>query len=582
MDEDSLKKARNRLAAGRIRAIEKAPYLATSLLSLTPKEVEGFGTFAVDKRWIIYYDPQCCLDWNVDEIAAVWLHEINHVLRDHAGRFSSLGDPNKNAEYFNYAADAAINSDLRDMEVVLPDPDRRWYAEPNPTYPDWRRNMTAEEMYSIAKGSSNGNPDEDKDGKGDNSEDVSEASEDGANENTDSKAEDQDENSDDASSSDEDNSTEDEDNEADSNNSSDESTDENQDNQDEANNSEESNDSEGDNGSTMDEDDSSSEDVNSDEADGSPQDSDSDEKSDGEDGSPGDPGKDGENDTQEGSEGSSEGPEDNSGTGTHDPHSNCGSGAHGIPQDYEVDDGSGMDPMESEQMRREAAQEINSYNERYGTVPGGLVKEAKKILEPQVDWTEELLAVVRKEIAMIVGQSDYTYSRPSRRHSQSQFVMPSMRQAPPPEIVIVLDTSGSMAVEKELAQALGEMEDLVDRAAHNSPLGGIRIINCDAGANIPVIVSDLNDFVITGGGGTDMRIGIKAASELDDPPAGIIITMTDGFTPWPKEIPEDNEDAFYIALIIDTENLRENPRKRGWSTTGIPEWMTVIDVHTQG
>lgn len=556
MDEESIKKARNRLSAGRIRAIEQAPYLATSLLSLTPKEVEGFGTFAVDKRWVIYYDPQCCLDWTVDEIAAVWLHEINHVLRDHANRFSSLGDPKKNAEYFNYAADAAINSDLRDMDIVLPNPDQRWYAEPNPRYPDWRRNMTAEEMYAIAKGSNENNPEEDKNGKGDNSED-SENSEQSEENNENSEASENDDSSQGEEETDSTNSTDPE---------------EDSDEQDPGNGGEPEDNNESSDGA------GESEDYE--EGEGAPGDSEDDSEGDSSESdgssSEGDGGA-----SQEASDGGSEDSENNSGAGTHDAHSNCGSGAHGIPQEYEVNDGTGLDPMESEQMRREAAQEINAYNERYGTVPGGLVKEAKKILEPQVDWTEELLEKVRKEIATVVGQSDYTYSRPSRRHSQSQFVMPSMRQAPPPEIVIVLDTSGSMSIEKELAQALGEMEDLIDRAAHNSPLGGIRIINCDAGANIPVIVSELNDFVITGGGGTDMRVGIKAASELDDPPAGIIITMTDGFTPWPKEIPEDNEDALYIALIIDTENFRGNSQKRGWSITGIPDWMTVIEVQAQ-
>lgn len=555
MDEESIKKARNRLSAGRIRAIEQAPYLATSLLSLTPKEIEGFGTFAVDKRWVIYYDPQCCLDWTVDEIAAVWLHEINHVLRDHANRFSSLGDPTKNAEYFNYAADAAINSDLRDMDIVLPDPDQRWYAEPNPRYPGWKRGMTAEEMYAIAKGSNGDNPEEDKNGKGDDSENSDDSEETTDNESNEADSKEDTKDSSDDSESDEDSDEKDS----------------------EVSGSDEGTEEENPNGQS----DSSEEDNGTGDSNDSPDDSSDSSESN----TPGDSENSGDDSdgevSQEGSEGSSGDSEDDSGTGTHSDHSNCGSGAHGIPQDYEVNDGTGMDPMEAEQMRREAAQEINSYNERYGTVPGGLVKEAKKILEPQVDWTEELLEKVRKEIATVVGQSDYTYSRPSRRHSQSQFVMPSMRQAPPPEIVIVLDTSGSMSIEKELAQALGEMEDLIDRAAHNSPLGGIRIINCDAGANIPVIVSELNDFVITGGGGTDMRVGIKAASELDDPPAGIIITMTDGFTPWPKEIPEDNEDALYIALIIDTDNLRGNSQKRGWSITGIPDWMTVIEVKVQ-
>lgn len=542
LDEESLKKARTRLAAGRIKAVDKAPYLATAMFSLNPKEVEGFGTFAVDKRWNIYYDPQMCLDWTVDEIATVWLHEVNHVFRDHANRFEATNDPSSKASLFNIAADAAINSDLRDIDAILPDPDKRWYAEANPIYPKWRRNMTAEEMYVIAK--SGAGKDEEEKGKG-KSEDS-----DGSNEQDDSD--------------DSNNPSESDDNQEDANSESSNSSDDT-----------DSDDSDDSSDGTSDDEDSED---GSDKSDSSGSSDENSDNNDSGDENSSDDSEDGDSGSSDGSDSGSDGSESDSEASGPDKHANCGSGAHGVPQEYEVNDGSGLDELEAEQMRREVAREIESYGEQYGNVPGGLLREAKDILDPQVDWEDELMSVVRKEIANITGQSDYSYSKPSRRGAQTQFILPSMRQAPPPEIVIVLDTSGSMSLQKELAQALGEMEELIDRAARHSSVGGIRIINCDAGANIPVIVQDLNDFEIVGGGGTDMRIGIKAASELI-PKAGIIITMTDGFTPWPKEIPEDNEDALYVALIIDSSK-KGSHTKRGWSTTGIPEWMHVIEVQT--
>lgn len=569
MEKEALTKARNRLSAGRIRAMEKAPYLSSALLSLEPRETPGLNTFAVDKRWVLYYDPQKCLDWTVDEIAAVWLHEISHVIRDHADRFSATGDPVSDAEYFNIAADAAINSDLKDMGVMLPDADKRWYAEANPQYPKWRRNMTAEEMYSIAKKGKGKNQEENK-GKGSKEDDPS------SEESTDV------DQSEEASNSQDTQDTQDPSEHKKSENSSTDKSDPQENNDDseteksDNSNSEKSGDENIDNSSdSSDDSDSDKSDSNSEEeTENSGENSnDSDSSGDDSEGSEGSP---------EGSEGNSEGSEDGQGEKAHDHEGNCGSGAHGVPQEYEVDDGSGFDPMEAEHMRRQVAQEINDYNERYGTVPGGMVRDAKEILDPQVDWTEELLSYVRKEIATVVGQNDYTYSRPSRRGAQTPFILPSMRQQPPPEIVVILDTSGSMKIQEEIAQALGEMEVLIETAAKNSPLQGIRIINCDAGANIPVIVSDLDEFEIIGGGGTDMRIGIQAAAELD-PPAGIIITMTDGFTPWPREVPEENQDALYIALIIDSSKKSRNgqSQKRGWSTTGIPDWMHVIEVNTK-
>lgn len=612
MKEEDLTRARNRLAAGRIRAMEKAPYLSTALLSLEPREIIGFNTFAVDQKWIIYYDPKKCLEWTIDEIAAVWLHEISHVIRNHADRFNETGDSSKDAEYFNIAADAAINSDLRDMGVTLPDADKRWYAEANPMYPKWRRNMTAEEMYSIAK-KGKGKPQEQDKGQGETQEDsesqdsqdqtsedetAEEANSEETNEQGGSEDNEQ-ESQADGEESEEENDSEEED----SSNSSDvdkedsETSEENTEKNSSGSESDEENDENSDKESSPAADDSGEEEDQSDstsdpqdgEGDGEPSDKESDEKEEGEQ----EPGNgessensdsSGEDDvsesSSEGSDDASETPGDDEGKEGHSHEGNCGSGAHGVPQEYEVDDGSGFDPMEAEQMRRQVAQEINDYSERYGSVPGGMLRDAKEILDPKVDWTEELLSQVRKEIATVVGQSDYTYSRPSRRASQTPFILPSMRQAPPPEIVVILDTSGSMKIQEELAQALGEMEELIESAARYSTIGGIRIINCDAGANIPVIVSDLDDFEIIGGGGTDMRVGIQAAAELD-PPAGVIITMTDGYTPWPREIPEDNQDALYIALIIDSSKKKKGAsQQRGWSTTGIPDWMTVIEVQT--
>lgn len=605
MEEEDLTRARNRLSAGRIRAMEKAPYLSTALLSLEPRETPGLNTFAVDKRWVLYYDPQKCLDWSVDEIAAVWLHEISHVIRDHAERFTATGDPVSNAEYFNIAADAAINSDLKDMGVLLPDADKRWYAEANPLYPKWRRNMTAEEMYVIAK-KGKGKKQEEEKGKGESEEseeneekDSSESNpaEDGTNDSMDAEEESK-ENEEKDSSDSENNDSDD----ADSQDNADSQKDPSNDSAKEDNPSEEESreSSSGDNQKNSDSDstDEDDSDVEGDEQGGDESDSeDESDKSEESGDSEGDgdsekdseaPGEQSGEDDSEGSEGSSEASEgdsneseSNESSDAHDHEGNCGSGAHGVPQEYEVDDGTGFDPMEAEHMRRQVAQEISDYNERYGTVPGGMVRDAKKLLDPQVDWTEELLSYVRKEIATVVGQNDYTYSRPSRRGSQTPFILPSMRQQPPPEIVVILDTSGSMKIQEEIAQALGEMEVLIETAARYSPIQGIRIINCDAGANIPVIVSDLNEFEIIGGGGTDMRIGIQAAAELE-PPAGIIITMTDGYTPWPREVPEENQDALYIALIIESKKKsRGGSQQRGWSTTGIPEWMHVIEVNTK-
>jgi predicted metal-dependent peptidase len=254
-----------------------------------------------------------------------------------------------------------------------------------------------------------------------------------------------------------------------------------------------------------------------------------------------------------------------------DPMPDCGSAVDGEPRDYEekdTDDGS-VDESTEEFLKRKTAESIMDFEKSNpGSVPGGLLREAKDILDPQVDWQSEFAALIRHVSALHAGYADYSYQRPSRRSSGSAFIMPSMRQPPAPEITIILDTSGSMDESKELAMALGEMEEIVSRSARFSVSQSVRIINCDSADNVAVVVRDLKDFEIIGGGGTDMRVGIKAAAEMK-PAADIIITITDGYTPWPNEIPYQNMKATYIALIVSRGKRKAKAP---------PEWMKVIEV----
>lgn len=98
-----------KLAAGRMKAIDKRPYFASAVMALVPREMEGLGTFGVTKGWVLLYDPAQAEEWTVDQIAEVLIHEVGHVLRDHHGRYAMFGlDPRLG----NIAGDAEINDDL--------------------------------------------------------------------------------------------------------------------------------------------------------------------------------------------------------------------------------------------------------------------------------------------------------------------------------------------------------------------------------------------------------------------------------------------------------------------------------------
>ncbi|MDA8062159.1 MAG: VWA-like domain-containing protein [Actinomycetota bacterium] len=115
-----------RFAAARLLAVRSHPYLATALFALRPVAAHGLGTFAVDRHWRIYVDPAPLRGWEVREVAGVLLHEVAHLVRDHAGRAETLGVRTApEARRWNLACDLAINDDLDSDGIPLPgNPDR--------------------------------------------------------------------------------------------------------------------------------------------------------------------------------------------------------------------------------------------------------------------------------------------------------------------------------------------------------------------------------------------------------------------------------------------------------------------------
>ena len=156
---------------------------------------------------------------------------------------------------------------------------------------------------------------------------------------------------------------------------------------------------------------------------------------------------------------------------------------------------------------------------------------------------------------------DYSYARPSRRAASfPHVVMPSMRQPRPPRVAEVVDTSGSVT-DAMLSRVHAETGAIVRRCRGE----GVTVIACDAAASSPRTVRSVREVRMRGGGGTDMRVGLQAAARAR-PPFDLVITMTDGDTPWPTAPPPENPDARYVVLLLDGD--RE----------GVPAWMHTIVI----
>ncbi|MFI2281147.1 vWA domain-containing protein [Nocardia beijingensis] len=117
---------RDKLFAARLQAARARPYLATALFALCVVESRGVPTMGVDRYWRCYVSPVFVDRTSVEDLAAVWVHEVSHLLRDHHGRsdrFARRHELTGPAERLrmNIAADCEINDDAFGDGLARPD-----------------------------------------------------------------------------------------------------------------------------------------------------------------------------------------------------------------------------------------------------------------------------------------------------------------------------------------------------------------------------------------------------------------------------------------------------------------------------
>ena len=110
-----------KLSAARLWSAHRFPYFASGLFAMAPVATPGIGTFAVDRRWRLYVDPEVVSRWSVPQLGAVLVHELCHLLRDHARRANQIGVGEERYEEWNIAADCEINDDLLSAGLAFPE-----------------------------------------------------------------------------------------------------------------------------------------------------------------------------------------------------------------------------------------------------------------------------------------------------------------------------------------------------------------------------------------------------------------------------------------------------------------------------
>ena len=223
---------------------------------------------------------------------------------------------------------------------------------------------------------------------------------------------------------------------------------------------------------------------------------------------------------------------------------NCGSCASGGKEEWEQEGEGSVSEIEAEVIRQSVAKAIQNHTPTKiaGTVPAHLDRWAQEFLSPaKVPWQRELAAHIKKSLSTMAGQVDYTYVRPSRRQSAfGKVVMPSMRQ-PCPKVGVIIDTSGSMSTQ-DLEDALSEVKGILMSVGQRN---GVEVMSVDAAVHTAQKVFSVRQVNVVGGGGTDMRKGLSA---MERKRVGVVVVMTDGWTPWPDSCPPFDT---IVALIGD-------------------------------
>ncbi|MDO8690841.1 MAG: VWA-like domain-containing protein [Dehalococcoidia bacterium] len=215
----------------------------------------------------------------------------------------------------------------------------------------------------------------------------------------------------------------------------------------------------------------------------------------------------------------------------------CGGVAGNAPRgqlESQLDAKYGRTPIAIERIRAQVAHAITKHiaTKGRGTVSGFDAEWAEAILGPTlIPWGTKLQTWLRSSLGRIVsGGNDYSMRRPSRRSYSSPMgvIRPGLIKHEP-EILIVLDTSGSMSTAM-LSRSLTEIMGIL-RALGISSVAWMEV-DSDVCTSKRVSLKDLRKIQLHGRGGTNFCPAFYAAERLKPKPQLLIyVTDADGRAP---------------------------------------------------
>jgi len=223
--------------------------------------------------------------------------------------------------------------------------------------------------------------------------------------------------------------------------------------------------------------------------------------------------------------------------------------------------GDGISSAEQELIKRQVAKDIESSAKEAGAAPAGLQRWANQLLHPQVKWTKELASVVKRAMMEVMGKQDRTFKRISRLSGalDTKIILPGWKGYFP-NVALIFDTSGSMG-DTDLAKSIAEAKGVL-RAIGGGGFGVVTIsVDCAIGTKQRV--NSASRISLSGGGGTDMGVGL-AEAEKTKPRIDVAIVLTDGYTPWPSLAP-----PFKTIVVLTQEGAKDS----------VPSWAKTLMVN---
>ena len=218
--------------------------------------------------------------------------------------------------------------------------------------------------------------------------------------------------------------------------------------------------------------------------------------------------------------------ESESGDGEGMPSEGTGDTSSGGMDAHDWEGAQEMTAEEQRELARDIDEAVRQGAMAAGKLGGGENRDLAELLEPQVDWRE----VLREFITDTCSGSDYsTWSRPNRRYRSLGVYLPSGISEQVGELVIAIDTSGSIG-QRELSAFLSEVKSICE-TVHPSKVRilywGSRVVGDEEYelADLDKIVQSTKPI---GGGGTVVECVPEYMTEHNINPQAAII-LTDGY-----------------------------------------------------